>query len=183
MTQCNKEFNKKVILTWSFSTWKSTLIKRLQDLWFPVINEGCRQVLTKLWISSNELTWEIQETFQKEIVELQISEERNKPSFITDTSLLENLAYSSHLRSFSELEETIKWELKEYDYIFLCPLLSEIEDDWVRYVDREYQREIEKRIKKLYEKYNYTIIEIPIIWDTVEEQIENKLKYILQVLK
>lgn len=179
----NLEFNKRVILTWSFWTWKSTLINKLNSLWFPVIFENSRRVLTELWVSNIELQGKKLEEFQRKLINIQIEEERKKSSFITDTSLIENLAYSINLQCFNKLEDLVKSELKNYDYIFLCPLLDFLEDDKIRYTDRKYQQEIEKNIRYFYQKYNYQIIELPIIGKTFEEQVENKLKYILQKIK
>lgn len=171
--------NKKIVLSWSFWTWKSTLLKELEKLWYPVIQENSRRVLNELWVKNNELQGEKLVSFQKRLIEIQIQEER-KDSFITDTSLIENLAYSTQLYCYNDLVLQVERELKNYDFIFFCPLLNSLEDDWVRYVDREYQEVIDRNIKELYQKYNYRIIELPIIWETYEEQLDNKLEFILK---
>ena len=79
--------NKKIVLSWSFWTGKSTLLKELEKLWFPVIEENSRRVLNELWVKNNELQGEQLVSFQKRLIEIQIKEER-KESFITDTSLI-----------------------------------------------------------------------------------------------
>lgn len=176
-------FSQKVIITWSFWTWKTTIIKLLEELGYPIIHENSRKVLNELWKSNQDFTTLELEEFQKKLVKLQIEEEQKKKHFITDTSLLENLAYWVWLNCYNELQRLVEEHLKDYHYIFYFPLLSDLEDDWTRYNDREYQKEIDNIIKRLYEKYWYNIIEVPVTGNSISEEIENKLKFILEKIK
>jgi hypothetical protein len=55
------------------------------------------------------------------------------------------------------------------------PIEFDLEDDWVRHKNKEYQNEIQENILLLYKKYNVQYIEIT--W-TIQERIEKILFYI-----
>jgi len=183
-------FNKKVIITWSFGTWKSTIISLLEKNDFPVINEVARKELDRLWLSSEDLIWKDLEEYQLNILKLQIEEEKRKQYFITDTSLVENLAYSQDLEIYSMLEKLVKNNLWKYDYIFYFPIEIDLENDEKRYLDIAFQKYIDEMILSLYKKYWYELIvinnpkrEINEVYESyIKRSINHRYKTILNFL-
>lgn len=163
----------KIWLTWSHWVWKTTI---LNNIWHQnKIQEVARDLMKRLW-NPRDMNKQDKAKFQWNLIYEQIKAEMRKDSFISDRTLIDVLAYTRWLKWYWQLKKVVKEYLKEfpYDYIFYIPIEFKLEDDGVRFTDK--QKEIDDNIKFLLKdlKINY----ITITWDI--KQRKNLIeKYIL----
>jgi nicotinamide riboside kinase len=70
----------------------------------------------------------------------------------------------------------MKTELKwRYDKVIYLPPEFEIEDDWVRHIDYDYQKYIDNQIKETYKKFNISFYEVR--WD-----IQSRILQVLNII-
>jgi len=170
----------KIGICWSFSVGKSTLTSELCKILDTKQNNEVARDLLENWFSLPKKDYELFE-FQKHIIYNQQQIEK-QDNFITDATLIEALAYSKDINNinyYNIIEREIKeyYNKKVYDIIFYIPIEFEIEDDWIRHTDKDFQKTIDNRIKENLKKYNPAKQIIELKW-TVEERIKKALRYI-----
>lgn len=146
----------KIAIIGSQSTGKSVLAKELANkLKIPLITEIARK-------------WDIEEAtqtelidIQKEILKLQIEEERKHEQFISDRSTIDNLAYWLHnVSSIVDKEEneiyvnTALDNVKNYSHVFLLTPEFYPVDDNFRNTNIIYQLQIAEIINTILRLYN-----------------------------
>lgn len=146
----------KIAINWSFSSWKTTLVKKF---WFNRIISPERIVAKEVWFDFNSHTSKQLEEYQKLVLEKVLKlENKYWDDLITDTSLHIVYAYSQGTRH-------LVWEALQkqtYDLVFHCEPLS-IENDGVRNTNIDFQYKIDEKIHSLYDMLG--IEPIILIWD------------------
>ena len=114
--------------------------------------------------------------FQEEVMWNQRKFEKEEENFLIDTTLLDSLAYAEDTIDYKErlLEVRKHFTKCVYDIIFYVPIEIDIEDDWMRHLDKEFQSLIDERIKfNLHmTKIKFPDMQIYTIKGSVEERIE-----------
>lgn len=121
--------------------------------------------------------------FQANIISKQIQFEEENDSFMQDWTLLDILAYSQDTKDYDKYlkQVTNHFNKNIYDVIFYTPVEFEIENDWLRHIDKDFQKEIDQRIK-----YNLhiTAIKYPDLEiHTITWSIEERVKKVMDILK
>ena len=142
----------KVWLVWSFSTWKSTIAKSLKEKWYNTSEDIEREAIAKFGWIKNQLQ------FQNYIFERQKQEEE-KTSWFFDNTIITVLAYSYFnldKESYDYLYNKARYYLykKPYDWLIYLPIEFEIENDWIRNIDKEFQKCIDIKIKYLLKHFD-----------------------------
>lgn len=165
----------KIAIIGSQSTGKSVLAKELSDrLKIPLITEIARR-----WDIEKATQTELID-IQKEVLKLQIEEERKYEQFISDRSTIDNLAYWLHnVANIVSHEENFQYKNKAlsnvewYSHIFLLiPEFYPVYDGF-RNTDVIYQMRIDAIIHvilKLYEIRHYRLS------GTVENRVKEAMK-------
>lgn len=108
------------------------------------------------------------------------AEHRLTDSFISDRTIFDVLAYtepfSHHYAAMKK--DSIKYK-DLYDVVLYIPIEFELEKDWVRYEDLEFQKTIDERLKNIFRQLNISFITIT--W-TFEERVK-KLEEIIKAYK
>lgn len=175
----------RIWFSWAFSTGKSTLWANAFKEWHIKNKEVARTILEEKQIRPDDFTVEQLDHFQSEVLETQLAIEKESSSFLQDTTLLDFLAYAKDAPSYDLfLKKVMKhFNKRAYDIIFYTPIEFDIEDDWVRHLDVNFQKTIADRIEYLLHMTackNSTVI-YNIKW-TLEERIE-KVNNILKEIK
>jgi nicotinamide riboside kinase len=102
------------------------------------------------------------------LIEKQEDLENEMGSFITDSSFIIQSAYNWR-----------EYNWKKYDLNFYLPPEIEIKKDWIRNEEKEYQKQIDEKIKEIYKKYNIKYIEIT---GNIQERVEKILLHINMIL-
>lgn len=169
---------ERIAVCWAFNSWKSTCITSLKDLWFNVCDEVARKILKKMNVRPENMTRSQLNEFQREVYFQQVKEEILHKYHIMDASVIEILAYAKDTDIYNELYWIVKAFLNNnpYDKVFYFEKIKEIEDDWLRHLDGNYQDEIDKRIKQLLEDFEIKYI-------MVSGWIQQRLQIILDNVK
>ena len=180
--------NKRYWIVWAFSTWTTTVFNELQEVLsnYVFISEVAREILIETHQDINNMTITEKAFFQKAVLSKQIKEETNATirdmslnilkyrDFISDTSLIDILAYSQDLdeSTYKIMYLRVFEYLQHYPYtrLFYIPNEINIEKDWVRHIDKEFQNIINSRIKILLEDFkdNLWIDFILVKWTVAE---------------
>lgn len=180
--------NKRYWIVWAFSTWTTTVFNELQEVLsnYVFISEVAREILIETHQDINNMTITEKTFFQKAVLSKQIKEETNATirdmslnilkyrDFISDTSLIDILAYSQDLdeSTYKIMYLRVVEYLQHYPYtrLFYIPNEINIEKDWVRHIDKEFQNIINSRIKILLEDFkdNLWIDFILVKWTVAE---------------
>ena len=180
--------NKRYWIVWAFSTWTTTVFNELQEVLnnYVFIGEVAREILIETHQDINNMTITEKVFFQKAVLSKQIKEETNATirdmslnilkyrDFISDTSLIDILAYSQDLdeSTYKIMYLRVVEYLQHYPYtrLFYIPNEINIEKDWVRHIDKEFQNIINSRIKILLEDFkdNLWIDFILVKWTVAE---------------
>ena len=169
----------KITIIGSFWTWKTTIVKAL---WKRLAHRNKYNIITdiersciKEWKGDKEFT-------QRNILTEQIRQEyKYKDEYqIHDNSCITTLAYSKWILNDEDYQmdfiRTASF-LKHYPYtkIFLLVPEFEIEQDWLRSNDKDFQEEIHENILTLLRELKLSFILLT--W-TVDERVNKLLKYI-----
>lgn len=148
----------------SFWTWKSTLIKwinhpnKIIDLEREIIwdnkVEDLNQHQVNLWVYQNI-----------------IINERRKDNFITNSSLIDNRAYT--IKYSPELAKDMEPII--YDKILYLPIEFPLVNDWIRHTVEELREEIDEIIRWLIKNKREVY--------TIRWTIEERIKLVNDILK
>ena len=171
-----------ISIIWTFSTWKTTLAKKLikkkffKESWYELITDVERRVFERLeWLT----VWEK----QKAITYEQISKEKWHTNswikFISDNSVITALAYTRVIwvewqhKNMCEQETKRRLEIlnhkafRRYHLYIYLPIEFEIEKDWVRHEDKVLQVKVDEEIKKIFKEFWINFFEVK--W-TIEQR-------------
>lgn len=112
-------------------------------------SEIARKILEEKQIRPEQFSSEQLNIFQWEVIDRQIKEEKENDSFMQDTTLLDVLAYAKDAKDYDLYLKKVTNHLNKqiYDIIFYTPIEFDIEDDWLRHIDKEFQKTIDERIR------------------------------------
>lgn len=161
LTYFLRDYNmERIAITGAFNSWKSTCISSLRDLGFNVRDEVARKILKQMNIRPEDMTQKQLDDFQKEVYFQQVKEEILHKYHLMDASVIDILAYSKDSSVYEYLYEVVKWYLEQNPYrkVFLLEPIDDIEDDWLRHLDKDFQNEIYKRIKEILEDFEIKYI-------------------------
>lgn len=158
----------KIAISGSHWVGKTTLLENLELENHTKITEIARDLIDILGNPKNMEPID-KSNFQHNVFMQQLLQEKKAVDFISDRSVYDIIAYSEWLYCYDFLEKMVNLK-KRYDAVFYIPIEFYLENDWVRFEWKEFQKEIDKRIVDLLETFNpdyYTLT-----W-TVEERTEN----------
>lgn len=167
----------KIWITWSHWVWKTTLLNELKKeyLNFWYIEENAREVIKQLW-RPQEMNKKDRGVFQYIIMMSQIIKEKEQLNFISDRTVFDILAYSKNLYLYDKIKNKFLENKNNYDIVFYIPIEFKLENDWIRFEEKEYQKQVDRKILKLLKKYNIRYITITWNIDERLEQIKKSLK-------
>lgn len=133
----------KIYFTGAHSTGKTTLARYVSETYkLPMITESARIILSERELNVDSLRSDINsvDSYQTEVFHRQITEENKHTSFVSDRSLLDNIAYSAqHSRVAANLVSETKFKhylesLKDNKVIifFVRPSIATLKSDGVR---------------------------------------------------
>jgi hypothetical protein len=155
----------KIAIDWAFWVGKTTLVDKVgKSICLKRIANTEREIASKTNFNFNTCTDSELKEFQELLRLRQERYEQECWDFITDCSCVIQDAYWD------------TWVTDTYDYHFYVPIEFDIENDWVRHIDKEFQELISKKILAIYEKNN--IKYITVTW-TIQERVDLILTTIL----
>lgn len=170
----------RIIFTGAHGTGKTTILNHFKREGYKVITEVVRSLHSSTGIPINEEgTSESQKTIFNTYHDLLTSKE----SYISDRGLVDVMAYTGYARERGKVDQetyidlmqkfiSFLWANKDIKYVYF-PIEFGVEDDGVRSIDREFQRDIDERIVGIMDD-----LEIPymVVHGTPEERIEQVKK-------
>jgi hypothetical protein len=150
----------KIAIVWSFWVWKTSLTQEIER--YSNTDISCymnfeRKVLQDIqWQDDRKQMWLISEQVKQEYLNF-------KNHYITDTWLITILAYSFYTLKddeYTAYKHRVKEFLKYYPYtkIFYIPIEFDIENDWFRYIDQDFQKQIDQKIIELLIEFKISFI-------------------------
>jgi len=136
----------RLAIVGSFWTWKTTLINALELEWYNKIIDLEREIIWDTNIGNLN-----QEDINLKVYNSIIWSENTYKNFITNTSRIDNLAYT--YKFSPNLFPIINKDIN-YDIIFYLPIEFELEYDWIRHNDKQLQIEIDMIIKQLIQSHS-----------------------------
>lgn len=174
---------RRIALSGSHGTWKTTLLDRFQNAYqeyrmecvkanipfesYGFLTEVARSVIKEIGKNPQDMTNSERIIFQGKILSKQIDKElelsMEKTNVIFDRSIFDILAYTETIEPLTIEDAELKIQIFEtameflkkfpYDTIFYFPIEFELEKDGVRFEDLDYQKEVDKAIRKYIDFY------------------------------
>lgn len=172
---------KKIALIGGPATGKTTLIDALKAKGFSCMDEISRQITIEAQKNGvKQLFLEDPIWFSKQLLEARknqflVSQNFNEPLVFFDRGLPDVVAYLDYIKSDFDQEFITVCETHKYDQVFILPPWKAIhKTDNERYESFDQLVEIHEYLKKWYNKFGYTAIEIE------KGSIEDRLEFILE---
>ena len=172
---------KKIALIGGPATGKTTLIDALKAKGFSCMDEISRQITIEAQKKGvKQLFLEDPIWFSKQLLEARknqflASQNFNEPLVFFDRGLPDVVAYLDYIKSDFDHEFITVCETHKYDQVFILPPWKAIhKTDNERYESFDQLVEIHEYLKKWYNKFGYTAIEIE------KGSIEDRLEFILE---
>ena len=172
---------KKIALIGGPATGKTTLIDALKAKGFCCMDEISRQITIEAQKNGvKQLFLEDPIWFSKQLLEARknqflVSQNFNEPLVFFDRGLPDVVAYLDYIKSDFDQEFITVCETHKYDQVFILPPWKAIhKTDNERYESFDQLVEIHEYLKKWYNKFGYTAIEIE------KGSIEDRLEFILE---
>lgn len=153
--------NTRIILTGAHGTGKTTVLNMFKEHGYPVITEVVRTLHNENGVKINEVgDDEGQAMIFDKYQELLSSHE----PYVSDRGLTDVLAYTGYLYTRNCVSKNVLVDqliaFEEFNrankdvLYFYFPIEFEIEDDNVRSIDKEFQKEVDDNIKHTLHSYN-----------------------------
>lgn len=165
----------KFIFNGAQGTGKSTILKELESKGYEVVTEVVRN-LSKKGVKINK---DGDEKGQKKIFNEYLNIFNSKDNYVSDRGLIDVVAYTVYLvrhgkisEKFADkqLKELHKFTQSNPDVVyFYFPVEFDIEDDGVRDLDKDFQKEINEIILTLYASLGIRFVTLS---GTVEERLD-----------
>ncbi|QDO95318.1 ATP-binding protein [Formosa sediminum] len=175
---------KKIVITGGPGTGKSSIIHQLQKMGYSCLEEISRQVTLQAREDGVEQMFLTQPLlFSERLLNGRVAQfnEANlsvEPYIFLDRGVHDVLAYMDFIGDEYPQTFTNVCESLVYDHVFILKPWKEIyKSDAVRYESFEEALKIHDCLVNMYERFNYTLIDVP--FDTVE----NRADYILKEIK
>ena len=174
---------KKIVITGAPSTGKTTIINALKKEGYSCAEEISRELIAEqIDIGGNILPWKDQIAFENQIANRRYKQYLDSPEnciCFFDRSSIDCIAYlnSNKLEATSQIIEIIK-NCTFNKTVFYTPIWEEIfENDMERKENIEQSKKIEIELKKCYQSFGYSIIEIP------KTTLDKRVNFILSQIK
>tara|TARA_R110002051_G_scaffold3333_1_gene18022 strand:- start:24300 stop:24836 length:537 start_codon:yes stop_codon:yes gene_type:complete len=160
---------KKVLLIGGPSTGKSTLLKELQNLGYPCLEEVSREVIKKaqnqgieqLFLTEPLLFSEL--LLRARIVQFEEASQDTSEVVFIDRGIPDTVAYMDFINQAYTVEFTKACHFYIYDAVYVLPPWEAIHTtDEERYEDFAHAQKLQKALIKTYKKYGYKPVEVPI---------------------
>ncbi|WP_405250594.1 AAA family ATPase [Dokdonia sp. Asnod3-C12] len=174
---------KRILLIGGPSTGKTTLLKHLEQLGYPCLEEISRHVISQAQKEGiDQLFLEKPLLFSELLRDARIEQHKDVDTYITDTVFIDRgipdtVAYMDFIGQ--EYPEAFVQACKTYTYdiVFILPTWEKIHKvDQERYETFEQAQKIEKHLVKTYQNYGYTPIVVPM------SPVEDRAAFILKTL-
>lgn len=176
----------RIAITGSHGVWKSTLLDLLNNKkeleLFKKIPEVAREEILKRGKTPDLMTLEEVIDFEQTLLNKQIELEQWCSKFISDRSVLDIIVYSEFLLGShpikTKLKEFVKKyfdENKPYDKIFYIPIEFELNKDWIRFEDLQFQKTVDEKFLDFFNEFN---IEPILLKGTPEQRLDTILQHI-----
>lgn len=155
----------RIWLEWAPSSWKSSLIKKLSELWHNVHYEAATQLFYIMGINGIEIkdvvaTWL---DFQRQVTTIkqaQLLGAWSNSLHFFDTTIVWDLAYRRMLWEWMEESEALIQQIR-YDKIFYTLWTWEIEDNGIRYESDDENKQLDRAKRQAVLDSWYELIELP----------------------
>jgi nicotinamide riboside kinase len=171
----------KIVIIGSHGVGKTTLITELKKLYPEVnfIDEVARDLQLQIGKSTKDMNVEEKSQFQLQAMQIQIDNEKQFESYISDHSAISYLPYSTNLPVYDKLKAQILKSylpiLKELKIIYI-PIEFGLQNDGLRFTTNEYQQYIDETLVDLLHKYNLK-------YTTITGSVERRLMQIEKIIK
>lgn len=166
----------KIAIIWAHWVWKTTISKLLWNrLNIEIIPDIVPEAYKLGFIINEDTPIETQIWLTAKQIEM----ERNLSDFIADKCLMDYYIYWDVLLEDEDVKKVIKKLIDrnaKYDHIFYIPIEFPIEDDWLRSLNIDFQRAIDKRYVKFLE-------ESWLMYHEIKWSIEERISKIYDILK
>lgn len=176
-----EDFNKqigRVLLTGVSGSGKSTIISKLDELGYDVVEEPARRLIKKLKKDDpNKLPWNNRYEFQKLVEETNLLDFKYNDNSFFDRGIIDEVVYRNYygLDIPKYLDDRCK--IFKYDKVFLFPPFKEIyKKDNERIETFKKSSELYPFFLKILNHYKYKYYIVP------KDTIENRIEYILKRL-
>lgn len=169
----------RITIVGSHSVGKTTLAKGLaQRLNFNYIPDIVREEAVKKGFTINESTppevqfWLVARQWELETV--------TPEGWVADKSLFDYLVYGDLVLKDEDVRTVLRKIVKRvarYDFVFYLPIEFPMEEDGIRSIDPEFQKEIDRRFRKCLDELSVRYI---ILSGTIEDRIKQALERIGQ---
>lgn len=177
----------RIALTGTHSVGKTTLIKELsqrEEFKDYHISFSNTRTLKEKGLSINCDESDGYDTTQDLVLTFHLKD-LLKPNLLSDRSILDGLAYTQYLASkgkvkaetlelFGQLASTF---VNNYDFIFYCPVLSELEDDGVRSLDEEFRMGVDMILSQ------HLVGRLPNCYTLPTDNLQENVEFILRVIQ
>jgi len=167
----------------TMSCGKTTLVNALKQ--HKLFKDYESRTERSKYLNSLGIPLNTDSTFKGQLVFLaERSAELLCENIITDRTVIDVIAFSQCSESMSiyekeTFENTAKFLIEEYDYIFyISPVGVAIEDNGVRETNAEYRDKIDQAIRKTLWIYNHRIKNLIELSGSVEERVEKVISTI-----
>ncbi|PIU42974.1 MAG: hypothetical protein CO034_00565 [Parcubacteria group bacterium CG_4_9_14_0_2_um_filter_35_11] len=167
----------KIAIVGSHSVGKTTLAKHLaQRLNCNYIPDIVREEAVKKGFTINENTppevqlWLVARQWELETV--------TPESWVADKSLFDYVVYGDLVLKDEDVKKVIRkivQRVVRYDFVFYLPIEFPMEEDGIRSIDPEFQKEIDRRFRKCLDEFNIKYI---VLSGSIEERVKQALDHI-----
>lgn len=177
-----ENFNKKVCFTGAQGTGKTTILRKMQELGYPIITEVVRKLKAEQGISINK---DGDNHSQNLVFKTYMDLFNTKPAFISDRGLTDVISYTKDGVEHGMVDGVVLFEQEELirkftadhpDMIYIYfPIEFPVVADGVRSEDEEYRSSIDHHIHSRLEELGVDYLTVS---GTPEERLEQILHYI-----
>ena len=171
-------------------TGKTTLMDLFPEKY--IIKEVARSVI-KDWKKPQDMDFYEKILFQRKVLERQLEEVKKREEdfkindlIVSDRSIIDIFVYSRLLKTETQEQQMVKqWlccdifkEMKneKYDLTFYLPIEFDLEDDGIRFTDKDFQKKVDKELLYVLQK-----LRVPYI--TLSGSVEERKQKIKDVVK
>jgi len=170
------DINKRIVLTGSPGTGKSSIVDKLEELGYNVIQESARYLIEYYQKYEPEhLPWNDRDYFQKAVENKSIDNfNRNKSGFF-DRSIVDEIGFRTFYKSTIPKDLTNRCLEYRYNKVFIFrPWEKIFKNDSVRTETFQQTIDLDKCIIDGYKDFGYNPI------DVIKGSIEDRVKFILE---
>ena len=162
----------RIVLTGASGSGKTTIINKLGDIGFNIVEEQARILISNLIVNNPDLLpWNNRKGFQEKVEELQIKKYLENENAIFDRGTVDEIGYRNYYGIYNNFDYAMFCAEKKYDLVFMFTPYEEIySNDNIR-IEPFYESCLAfQYILNAYHEWNYNIITVP--KTSIEERVE-----------